>query len=360
MARAPAHLLVGNLDCEVEWARGPALPAAIVQRLALLATTLRVFAADDDDILWLPRAIDPDLVPRDDAPLPRLTSGAVPADTAVLAWGATARCAAAPCPVVGATCDWRGMLGALPLASVEIARQVNDRRFALAIARELGVALPGTCVIESVDALRAHLAAGGADASPTGAWVAKAPLTAAGRDRVRRTGATLDDATAVRLGRLLAIHGALLFEPWMDRTLDVGIGGVVVGSDRALVLPPHRAICDASGVIRAIAVDDGAVLATDERVRLVAVAHQVASSLGAAGYVGPFVVDAWRHRGGFHPLGEINARLTFGLVARAWSAHRGEPATLGLGGPPPPHATPLVFDPAGGPPAAWLAPLPGA
>jgi hypothetical protein len=54
-----------------------------------------------------------------------------------------------------------------------------------------------------------------------------------------------------------------------------------------------------------------------------------------------------------HPLCELNARLTFGLVARAWAERAGgAPLTLGLGGAVPPGATPLVLDEAGIP-AAW-------
>ena len=57
--------------------------------------------------------------------------------------------------------------------------------------------------------------------------------------------------------------------------------------------------------------------------------------LGGEGYQGAFGIDAWRHRDadampGFHALGELNARLTFGFVARrlaesaGWDAHGDE------------------------------------
>ena len=358
-----SRLVVGNLDCEVEWAGGPALPAAVTRRLALLATTLRIFAQGDGDALWLPGVVDPAVIPDDDgAPRPRLVTGALPAADEIVAWGATSRLDAshpvatdAPRPIVTAEpTSWRAALAALaaqPPPTVAVARAVNDRRFALKVATALGVALPGTRVIDSVAALRQHLVDGGAAASPTSAWVAKAPHTAAGRDRVRRRGAELDDATATRLTRLLAIHGALVVEPWMDRTVDVSQGGVVLGADRAILLAPHRGLCDRAGVIRALAIDDGAALAPAARAQLATVAAAVATRLGAAGYRGPFVVDGFVHAGGFHPLGEINARLTFGLVARAWAEQRGGPIVLGLGGPPPPGATPLVREPD----SAWLA-----
>jgi hypothetical protein len=55
----------------------------------------------------------------------------------------------------------------------------------------------------------------------------------------------------------------------------------------------------------------------------VATTEAVAAALGREGYVGPFGIDAWRYRRAdgalvLNPLGEINARMTFGLVA--WTA----------------------------------------
>jgi hypothetical protein len=343
-------VIVANLDCEVEWSGGPALPAAVTARLALLATTLRVFAVDGAP-LWLPGPVAPRAVTAD-GPQPRLCGGPRPRAPA-LAWGASVGFDAAPAAPPSPVTDWRALLG--PPPPVAIARAVNDRRFALTLADQLGVALPGARVIASLDELRAHLAAGGADASPTGAWVAKAPLTAAGRDRVRRRGAELDDATATRVSRLLAIHGTLVVEPWMARTVDLGQGGVVLGPDDVRLLPPHRGVCDSAGVIRALAIDDELEVEPTDLARLAEVVGAVGVALGRAGYRGPFVVDAFVHAGGLHPLGEINARLTFGLVARAWAEHLGTPLTLGLGGPPPANARPLALAPDGSA-AAWWAP----
>jgi hypothetical protein len=63
------------------------------------------------------------------------------------------------------------------------------------------------------------------------------------------------------------------------------------------------------------------------------VLNTVAAALRQAGYTGPFGIDAWRYRRpdgkpAFQPLGEINARMTFGLVARALVDRVREP--LGL------------------------------
>jgi hypothetical protein len=329
----PPWVLVGNLDCEVAWSGASPLPPAVMVRLGLLATTLRVFARNDHDQLWLPAPVTRAQIPAAGAPRPHIVTGPIPK---------------------GHTLSW----GALSPAQVATARVVNDRRFAARLASELGVALAGARTITSTDHLRAHLAAGGAGASPSGSWVAKAPLTAAGRDRVRRTGPVIDEPTATRLDRLLARFGALMFEPWMPRILDVGQGGFVLGPDLATVLPPHRARCDNAGVPRSLVVDDSAALEASERVLLESTATTLARRLGATGYRGPFVVDAFVYEAGgvrrLHPLCEINARLTFGLVARAWAARKGQPLELGLDSQPPPGAETLAFS-ADGQPAAWLA-----
>jgi hypothetical protein len=237
---------------------------------------------------------------------------------------------------------------------------VNDRQFAAALATELGVALPGARVVTSVDELAGHLAGGGASASPTGAWVAKAIWTAAGRDRVRRVGDVLDDATRTRVTRLLAVHGALVFEPWMTRVMDVGQGGRVGAEGEVVLVPPHRGLVDDGGVIRGIVVDDGAALEPGERERLAEVAMAAGHALAAAGYAGPFVVDAFVYDDGrrrLHPMCELNARLTFGLVARAWAERRGARLALGLGGPMPDGGTPLVLD-ENQTPLAWVVDAP--
>jgi hypothetical protein len=368
-------MIVANLDCEVVWASGPALPAALAARLALLATTLRVFAGGGegegegkgsgetgegrretgDGVLWVPAPVHARWRPPGDAgPAPRLVWGAPPlpsGDGDVLGDDSRGR----------RDVRWADDARVAPADRAAVARAVNDRRFAAALATEIGVALPGARVVTSVEELAAHLGAGGASGSPTGTWVAKAVWTAAGRDRVRRIGDVLDDATRTRVARLIAVHGALVFEPWMTRTIDVGQGGHVGADGAVRLVPPHRGLVDDGGVIRGIVVDDGAALEPAERAQLADTATAAGRALAAAGYAGPFVVDAFVHehdgRRRLHPLCELNARLTFGLVARAWAERRGARLTLGLGGPLPDGGTPLVLD-ENQTPTAWVVDAP--
>jgi hypothetical protein len=151
------------------------------------------------------------------------------------------------------------------------------------------------------------------------AWVLKAPLSAAGRHRW--IGSSLADSKARRtVERLFERHGPLLFEPWMERVADFGISALLTASDLRIV-GVHGQRVDAKGQFLGIDLEPALSLA--DRERLLETTAAVAKSLRRAGYVGPFGIDAWSYRRGdgtvvLHPLGEINARMTFGLVAWTW------------------------------------------
>jgi hypothetical protein len=212
------------------------------------------------------------------------------------AWGATARVPAS--------------------GSVEVARRANDRRLAAAVARGLGEhdAVIATTMEELEAALGDH-------------WIAKATICAAGRDRVRRRGRALDDATRVRLERLMARGGALIVEPWRERTLDLGQPGIV-GDDGAVELaPPHLSLHDEAGGFRGIVIGDPR--ADAYAAELAGTGRAAGAALARVGYRGRFVVDAFVHPGGLRSCVEINARWTFGWVARLWAERLG-PGTLDL------------------------------
>lgn len=162
-------------------------------------------------------------------------------------------------------------------------------------------------------------------------WVIKAPFSASGRARyLIRKGPLLPDAKSRRsVEHLFERHGPLLFEPWMDRTADYGCA--------ALLTPPalrivgiHRQRVDLKGQFAGI--DLNADLSVRDRERFLEIVEGVASALRRESYAGPFGVDAWTYRRldgstAFHPLGEINARMTFGLVA--WAEAGGVGSTDG-------------------------------
>lgn len=181
--------------------------------------------------------------------------------------------------------------------------------------------------VESVDrAVRDFLAAGRRPVA------VKADFKTAGRgtDRLREPPTRRD---LERFDRLLAAHGALVVEPWLDRVLDlstqmtvtpsgVRVDGVVrfETDGRGAFLgawasPSHRGL--APELARFVAGDRevgpiGAVLR--------AFAEPAARSAAALGFAGPVAVDALIHRdrdGGLalRPLVELNPRLTMGRIA---------------------------------------------
>jgi hypothetical protein len=79
---------------------------------------------------------------------------------------------------------------------------------------------------------------------------------------------------------------------------------------------------DRNGTFRAAVIDDPGIADPVILTRVTDTATAAGDALRAAGYRGPFSIDAylWRDADGvlrLQRLSEINARLTFGLVARA-------------------------------------------
>ncbi len=301
-----------NLDCEAAWAGAP-LPPAVARRISYYAALLAALAPEGFEAeVWAPAAVDPG----------RLLS---------------------PPP-------WRApvmRVGTPPRADARwaepAARAANDRRLALAVAEAQGAALPGQKVIASADEI-----------DLPGPWVCKAPWTAAGRDRCRGAGApTAEQRT--RIERLLARSGALVLEPWCDRIVDLGVCARVEADRTVAAHPSHGLLADARGGFLGIDLAPPA-LEPEEQARLAELVTAAGAALAGLGYAGPFAVDAFAYRDGerrrFRPLCEINARLSFGWIARALADRLG---TRRLGfGPPPPGAIVLIA-PAGDGITAWCA-----
>lgn len=296
-----SRLILANLLAEEELAGIRRTPSReTLKKAAEMGAQLRVFAREGDR-LWLPGEPEPE-----------------PA-AEVLAWCETPRAAAlrkeprAPTAEGALDGPLSEVLWRLPVAPPPVVAAVSHRAFHLQIAEELGCALPGARMVASISELDRVLSLPGAPA----AWVVKAPLSAAGRGRhIERNGPLLSGSKARRtVERLFELRGTLLFEPWMDRIADFGCAALLTSTDLRVV-GFHRQVVDRKGQFAGIDIE-GEI---PERERMAEILRGVAQLLRAAGYVGPFGIDAWRYRkadGGvaFHPLGEINARMTFGLLA---------------------------------------------
>jgi hypothetical protein len=303
--------ILANLLAEDDLAghRRTSLPRTVLETVARMAPLLRVFAREGDR-LWSPAPIGPGL--DESGPLRDL-----PPVEEVLAWCETPEAMAhRGGPRLPAAISWdtplRDLLWQLPTPPPAVVAAVHHRAFCLQVAREIGCALPGARMVESLAELDRVLRT----APP--AWVVKAPLSASGRSRyIERASPAWTGPKARRtVERLFEHHGPLLFEPWMERTEDFGVSTLLGPSDLRIV-GIHGQQVDRKGQFAGI--DLHPDLSDQDRDQLLETVEAVASSLRRAGYVGPFGIDAWRYRRAdgsirLHPLGEINARMTFGLV----------------------------------------------
>jgi hypothetical protein len=206
----------------------------------------------------------------------------------------------------------------LPVVSPDVVARVHHRAFALRVAEESGCALPGARMVDGLAELDRILAERSAPAS----WILKAPFSASGRSRfIERDGPLLTNPKFRRtVEHLFERHGSLLFEPWLDRVADWGCAALLIESGVRIV-SMHGQTVDIKGQFAGID-PDAAGLSERDRERLKEIAMAVGTALRREGYAGPFGIDAWHWRRpdgsvAFHPLGEINARMTFGLVQRA-------------------------------------------
>jgi hypothetical protein len=268
------------------------------------------------------------------------------------------------------------LLWSLPAAPPKVASRVQHRGFALELATELGVALPGARLVASAREVEEHLGQGGASSAPGEEWILKAPLSTAGRGGIRGRGRELTTPARERAERLIHVFGTLLFEPWMERTADFG-RVALVGPEGIHLLPTHRGEVERGGGFRGIGIlPEGAerqLLGRDERILLEETVRAAAERMRGLGYRGPFNVDAWRYRDArgqtrFHSLGEINARMSFGLVAQAFAERlrgagrmppgRGARLRVSIGATRAPESAgsivPLLVPAKAEPGAAWL------
>ncbi|HET9227490.1 MAG TPA: hypothetical protein VFR31_12540 [Thermoanaerobaculia bacterium] len=321
--------ILANLLCEDELARRTPTRKSL-QTVSGLATLLRVFARDGDR-LWTPAPVDHIL----DVPgLPIPESGPVEPVDELLAWCETPQAVSLRKQrTVVADLPLHELVWHLPLPAPSVVARVHHRAFHLKVAEELGCALPGARMVKSLADL---------DSVSAPTWVVKAPLSASGRSRyIERNGPRLSNPKARRtVERLFEAHGPLLFEPWMERTADFGCSAILTPDLR--IVGFHRQIVDIKGQFVGIELP--------AEVPSMPV-KEVADALRREGYVGPFGIDAWSYGNSFNPLGEINARMTFGLVAWALAERLGiERLRLRFGSHAPEGAIPLLT----GTPSAWI------
>jgi hypothetical protein len=187
---------------------------------------------------------------------------------------------------------------------VEVLRRVNERGFAWTLER-LPDAVAAASAAEAERAL----------ARP-GRWLAKRGLTFAGRGQRRIDGGSPTDADRAWIRASLR-RGPVYVEPRVEPLLEVSLHGHLHADGGLRRGRPTVQEVDPAGQWRRSRLAAPDELTADERRALAEAFERVAERLRAAGYFGPFGLDAFRWRapdGGasFHPLSEINARYSMG------------------------------------------------
>ncbi len=329
------NVIIANLDCELEYAQahcpGPhrPLPQKVQRAISIASYSMAVFARQGDSMWTMnpaPAANEHGLIPLwgdrehcTDLPF-----------TNALYWGQSQhRIPCLPTPEATPEMTWQQSLWHLQ-CSPEIAAACNDKTLSVTIPLDSQWSLSNRCVVQSMAEFDHYIAS--APLGPDDSWVAKVPYSASGRERVKRRGRILDGEMRVRTERLLARYGQLLVEPWMNRVADFGTMGIVhETSSHNRIFPTHKLVNDAMGVFRGIQISDHVIaqeLGEEHALALQSTAKAVANTLGTMGYRGPFGIDSflYKSREGdlrLNALCEINARLSFGLVARALAEKQG-------------------------------------
>ncbi len=199
-----------------------------------------------------------------------------------------------------------GQLG-LTLPSPDIVRHVNDKHFSHRLEQQLGLALPGSCLVASQPELQQAVQNCNAD------WVLKHPLGMSGRMRVLGKRGRLDPSALGWARRQWSGGVSLLFEPWVYERQDFSLHFHLQADRSCHYLGACQMVHDTSGVFRGNQ-SPGHWVPPDQALRC---AREVVQQVAALGYWGPLGIDAFTGR----PLVEINARYSFGrltLALREW------------------------------------------
>ena len=196
-----------------------------------------------------------------------------------------------------------------PHPSHDVLREVNGRAFCAA----LGPTLPGAVFARDVDVALDVLASVPEVAEQ---WRVKRAFSMAGRGQRRIAPGETSDADITFLRSAIRSEGGVMIEPDVTIVRELGVHGVLEESGAFRLGRIVAQKCDAHGqwLATTVARDVDPVVAG----ALVREAESVARALAAAGYFGPFGIDAFLYRDHagavrLQPRSEINARYSMGF-----------------------------------------------
>jgi hypothetical protein len=341
------RVIDANLDCECHFARRDTqLPPKILERISGVASLLRVFQTE---VLLTPAPIDGDRIPAiEGIQEPKFISGEVPKDFyQVLAWGHTKYTHSSNRKTVRAD-SIRETVWQTKSGSSKASEQANDKLKCFDLQARQDILLPKAQLIQSLDEFEAL--------DRPEKWILKPRFGVAGRGRILGQN-SVNIETLMRIKAALKQHEKLVFEPWVNRIQDFGVTGFV-DKQGVYAVQVHQLQVDNNGGFKGIITHPTEIDATTHAT-LQAQFAIAGNHLIQLGYRGPFGIDAFSYRDQngekqLHPLNEINARLTFGHLARAYSELFERPLTLSFGASPPQNAIPLLLPSRKQASAAWL------
>ena len=196
----------------------------------------------------------------------------------------------------------------------EVVTEVNDKRFSHRVEQELGVALPFSRIVASLEEL--HLAI--ADCPHD--WVLKHPFGFSGRDRMTGKKHEISPSALGWAKRQFGKTWSLLFEPWVQERLDFSMH-FDVSPERTVKFVGHTQLqTDPGGVHRGNRWTPEPCCQ-----QALEVARAAVELVAARGYWGPVGVDAVSGilLGGpiVRPVVELNCRWSFGRMCLALRDH---------------------------------------
>jgi len=199
-------------------------------------------------------------------------------------------------------------LALAPTPEVGVLRAVNARPFAAAVRAPLARgSFTKDCAttLDEVLALVARPAALG--------WLVRRTFGAAGRGRRRLHAGQPDAGERAWLVASLRL-GPLLVEPWVEVTREYTRSAWLARTGEVVISAPCFQETTASGAWTRTERAELALVRHEDDRRLEEAVAAAGVALHAAGYFGPFGIDAFRHRSAhgevLNPLSEINARFT--------------------------------------------------
>jgi hypothetical protein len=196
---------------------------------------------------------------------------------------------------------------------IEVVARVNSKLWSHALEVELGIELPGAAVASTLEELEERVARACPEVDDK--WVIKSPFGFAARDRVLGRGPRLEEPQAKWSGRRLGRGETLIFQPWLEVIREYGVVAEISRDGASRILGISDLQTNGAGTGTGYIL--GRSPAPHRARELEEIALLVCERLFKEGYYGPVGIDALEHKGGLHPLLEINARYTMGFVAVA-------------------------------------------